>query len=554
MRIENKCIKAIIIGHAIADALGVPVEFKSRDELTRNPVVGMREYGTYHQPMGVWSDDTSMSLCALQVLADGKYDFDKVMQNFNDWYTNGYFTATGHVFDVGITCQQAINKYGVLGYKYINCGIEDEYSNGNGSLMRIHPFVLYLVGNGKSVSENIDIIFMASALTHAHERSKIACGIYAFVLEELIKNPCVDSITKGLFRAKAHLGEYKEFSSYKRIFDTGFDKLNVNQIKSSGYVVHTLEAALWCLLNTNSYKECVLKAVNLGGDTDTVGAIAGSLAGALYGYDDIPDEWLDILKRREYIEYMCDKAYNTWNKREALHKICDTHMHIVYGVDDGAEDLDMSVEMLKIAYQQGVRTVFCTSHNMNYSIYMNKYMRNYNKLCEIVKKVMPDLRLITGNEIYCNINNVFENIKALSEGTTLSLGETNYVLVEYSPLESPQNIDKTTTEFINNGYIPIIAHAERCVNILSIVHKLIEKGCLIQVNAYSFVDETDNNIKNRAKIMLKERQISFIGSDAHTIYHRAPNVKSGVTYIYENTDQEYADSICFANVEKYLNK
>jgi len=183
--------------------------------------------------------------------------------------------------------------------------LNDEMSNGNGSLMRIHPVVLYLADKDMPLQEKIEIVHTMSALTHAHERSKIGCGIYAFVLWELLKNPTMSALRDGLSKAEQFYKGQAELVHYSRLFERTFIITKREDIKSSGYIVDTLEAAVWCLLTTNSYKEAVLKAVNLGDDTDTVAAITGGLAGALYGYDAIPQEWRNNLLKREYIEKMC---------------------------------------------------------------------------------------------------------------------------------------------------------------------------------------------------------------------------------------------------------
>ena len=315
-----KTAKAVMVGHAIGDALGVPVEFLSREDLKENPVKEMLGYGTYPVPKGAWSDDTSMSLCALASLANGGIDFDEVMLNFGKWYYKDEFTPTGEMFDVGNTCSIAIDNYFVNKLPYTKCGETREYANGNGSLMRIHPFVLYLANMNINEDDKVKIVEMASALTHAHERSKMACGIYAFVLWELLNDPTKSSIVVGLNRARKYYKGYAEYETYNSklfkaignldsLIDTGKPQVGEDEIKSGGYVVHTLEAVIWCLLTTNSFSECVLKAVNLGDDTDTVAAIAGGLAGALYGYEDIPNEWKCNLIKFEEIEKMCEVVY-----------------------------------------------------------------------------------------------------------------------------------------------------------------------------------------------------------------------------------------------------
>ena len=304
-------IKSVVLGHAVGDALGVPVEFCSREELDTGPVDDMEGYGSYPYAAGAWSDDTSMSLCALDSLAKGDIDWDEIMQNFRRWIENGEYTSVGECFDAGRTCIKAIMNYLAFNPPAIESGGTDEHSNGNGSLMRILPFVLF-TEYGEYVGNWLDIIHQASAMTHAHERSKIGCGIYTIIMRQLLHDPNMDSVELGLRRAECEYREFPEFHHYKRIFASDFKDLKREDIKSTGYVVDTLEAALWCLMTTDNYQDCVLKAVNLGDDTDTVAAVAGGMAGALYGYDSIPEEWLATLMKRDYIEDMCNRAWHGW--------------------------------------------------------------------------------------------------------------------------------------------------------------------------------------------------------------------------------------------------
>ena len=303
--VENK-IRSVILGHAVADALGVPAEFADRVELDAAPVTDMEGYGTYPYPAGTWSDDTSMTLCALESMAKGSIDRVEIMDNFCRWFYNNEFTPTGECFDIGGACLSAIEKYKRLGLPPHMCGGEDERSCGNGSLMRILPFALFCE-YGEYSGDWLDIVHLASSLTHRHERCKVGCGIYSIIVRKLLCRPDKASVCVGLKRAGEVYADNPELEKYGRIFDPGFASLDRSEIKSSGYVVDTLEAALWCFLTTDNYRDCVLKAVNLGDDTDTVAAVAGGLAGALYGLDSIPAEWLDKLIKREYIEELCEK-------------------------------------------------------------------------------------------------------------------------------------------------------------------------------------------------------------------------------------------------------
>ena len=303
-------LKSVMVGHAVADAVGVPAEFKHRSVLDMAPVTDMCGYGTHHMPKGTWSDDTSMSLAALDGLAACGLHYEEIMHRFTQWVDRAAYTATDVMFDVGGTCLYAISNFvHDNSMRAVDCGEAGEFANGNGSLMRIHPFVLYAHAKGMSFAEWREVIENGSRLTHAHERSRVGCLIYAFLLLALLQDGAGrDGIAPALCRAKEALAGYGELTRYSRIFSPVFAGTPRVLIKSSGYVVDTLEAAIWCLLTTENYRDCVLKAVNLGDDTDTVAAVAGGLAGALYGYDAIPAAWRESLLRRSVIEETCARA------------------------------------------------------------------------------------------------------------------------------------------------------------------------------------------------------------------------------------------------------
>ena len=304
-----------MLGLIVGDALGVPVEFMSRTELMKNPVTGMREYGTHHQPRGTWSDDSSMALAELDSIRTlGTIDYTDMMERFSRWCMHGEYTPFGEVFDIGMATSRALMNY-AKGMAPLESGGKTEWDNGNGSLMRILPVCLYLFERQKKIctseNESIYMIHAASALTHAHVRSQMACGIYYFLVKEILEEEgsLENRLQKGMDRAyqyyRQDLSNNRELEYYKRLADLSeFKGLSKEKIKSSGYVVDTLEAAVWCLLHSHSYKETVLMAVNLGEDTDTVGAVAGGLAGLYYKEEGIPKEWIQVLQRREWIEEM----------------------------------------------------------------------------------------------------------------------------------------------------------------------------------------------------------------------------------------------------------
>jgi ADP-ribosyl-[dinitrogen reductase] hydrolase len=302
-----------ILGVAIGDALGVPVEFSSRETLQRFPVVDMRAFGVHHQPLGTWSDDSSLTFCLAESLVTG-YDLKDLASRFVNWYNYSYWTAHEQVFDVGIATSQAIHQL-AIGVDPIKAGGKDEYSNGNGSLMRILP-LLYCIKD-KPIAERFEKIKEVSSLTHGHIRSIIACFYYLEFARNLLEG-CEKfetfEKTKHLvntFLTENQIAEQKEIDLFHRLLLNPIGDYEIkpifeykeSEISSSGYVVHTLEASIWCLLNSNSYSETVLKAVNLGSDTDTTGAVVGGLAGILYGEEGILDEWkTQLVKSREIRE------------------------------------------------------------------------------------------------------------------------------------------------------------------------------------------------------------------------------------------------------------
>ena len=302
-----------MLGLIVGDALGVPVEFMSRTELMKNPVTGMREYGTHHQPRGTWSDDSSMALAELDSIRTvGTIDYTDMMERFSRWCMHGEYTPFGEVFDIGTATSRALMNY-AKGIAPLESGGKAEWDNGNGSLMRILPVCLYLFERQKKVctseNESIYMIHAVSALTHAHVRSQMACGIYYFLVKAILEEEgsLENRLQKGMDRAyqyyRQDLSNHRELENYKRLADLSeFKETPKEGIKSSGYVVDTLEAAVWCLLHSHSYKETVLMAVNLGEDTDTIGAVAGGLAGLYYKEEGIPQEWIQVLQRREWIE------------------------------------------------------------------------------------------------------------------------------------------------------------------------------------------------------------------------------------------------------------
>ena len=305
-----------IMGVVVGDALGCPVQFESRKEVSRHPVTDMRGYGTFNLPEGSWTDDSSLTIALLESIRRiGKIDLDDIMENFMNWLYDGDFTPYGQSYDIGRGTMQAIDRYS-RNRNAKKCGGGEEWNNGNGSLMRILPACIYCsvmeTSGIYSDRDAIDVIHSVGGLTHAHIRSNIACGLYFFMVKQILigEGPLQERMREGLTQGfafyESRLADKENLHYYDRLRDlTAFKSLPAEKIKSTGYVVDALEAAVWSLITTDRFDQALLKAVNLGDDTDTVGAIAGGLAGLYYGYDTIPENWLSAIKRREWIEEMC---------------------------------------------------------------------------------------------------------------------------------------------------------------------------------------------------------------------------------------------------------
>lgn len=305
-----------IIGVAIGDMLGVPVEFTARRERDADPVLGIREGGPNAQEKGTWSDDTSLTLCLASALVQshGEVDLKVIAEEFLAWKEHSKWTSHGHVFDIGQRTFRALNDlhrilesedYDSLTYLKYDAQVHE---NGNGSLMRTLP--LYFALKDTGIEKNFETIWQVSALTHGHIRSALACLMYLMMVDELIRVPYIGQAYMNMqkrmnrfFTEQSIEAEEKE--AFARILEGNIATINRNQIYSTGYVMHTLEASLWCLLTTDSFAEAVLKAVNLGEDTDTTGAVTGGLAGIFYGIDSAPKDWYQAVARIGEIEELC---------------------------------------------------------------------------------------------------------------------------------------------------------------------------------------------------------------------------------------------------------
>lgn len=309
-------MKGGLLGLAVGDALGVPVASQPRSERLKDPVTQMRGWGTHHQPPGTWSDATGISLAALESPANG-FDPEDMMEHFSRWM-DGEYRPYGEVFGAENSTVRAVERYR-RGVPAEECGGTEATDYDKGSLMRMLPMAYALYPKyGANVCRNAEArgqIGRYSALTHAHPRVKIACQMYVGTACALLSGQSVRAATQEgvLETARAYLGtrEEQELDAWMRLADLdALCRLPTPLIRSSSYVVHTLEAALYCLNTTKSCAECVLKVVNLGDDTDAVGAVTGALAGIYYGEKGIPAAWRMQIPCRGRMEELLKILYH----------------------------------------------------------------------------------------------------------------------------------------------------------------------------------------------------------------------------------------------------
>jgi ADP-ribosyl-[dinitrogen reductase] hydrolase len=270
-----------LVGLAVGDAVGTTVEFRPRGSF---PIVtDMTGGGPFRLPVGAWTDDTSMALCLADSLIKNK-NLDKadLLLRFSNWYIKGENSSTGRCFDIGNTTVTAIEEFILSGSLTNNP--EDFYA-GNGSIMRLSPAA---IANYNDVRQAVKIAKLQSETTHANIKAVCSSELLAEMLVRAFtatdKQQVVD------IECQLHWPD-----SVCDVVASGVVRKQEHEIQSTGYVIHTLEAAIWAFLNTDSFEAAVLKAVNLGGDADTIGAVVGQIAGAYYGESNIPTQWLNKL-------------------------------------------------------------------------------------------------------------------------------------------------------------------------------------------------------------------------------------------------------------------
>lgn len=287
-----------LLGLACGDAVGTTLEFQSPG--TFEPISDMVGGGPFNLRPGEWTDDTSMALCLASSLVElNGFDAHDQMLRYSRWYQYGYLSSNGQCFDIGGTVLSALRSFGLTGKPY--SGSTDEFSAGNGSIMRLAPIPMFYPDWADAIYYSGE----SSRTTHGSAECIGACQLLGSMLHKAINGQAKDEILFG-----SHFPESSNCTlpaKIEAIAQGNYRDKTHDCITGSGYVVQSLEAALWCFHQTNSYKEAILQAANFGNDADTTAAICGQIAGAYYGLNGIPEHWLTRLAKLSTIEELVDR-------------------------------------------------------------------------------------------------------------------------------------------------------------------------------------------------------------------------------------------------------
>ena len=314
-------IAGAMIGLAIGDALGLPVEFEPRSAREADPVDSLRGGGTWNLEPGYWSDDTSLALCLAESIVLRGFDPDDFGKRALAWLDGGLWSAGGQAIGAGGATMRALGRIR-SGMPAVLAGGRGENDNGNGALMRILPASAWLASFPEPA--RLRAIAAYSAVTHGHPRSILAAWLHCLLSSRLLRGEAPkDAYSSAMEEARALMPSLPialrtEAKAYARLLDGGIASVPASAIRASGYVVHCLEASIWCLLNRSDFRSTVLAAVNLGEDADTTGAVAGGLAGLAYGRAALPDEWARAIARSSEIGALAERLADLFEREAPL--------------------------------------------------------------------------------------------------------------------------------------------------------------------------------------------------------------------------------------------
>ncbi|MGL4207172.1 MAG: ADP-ribosylglycohydrolase family protein [Aeromonadaceae bacterium] len=287
--------RGCLLGLAIGDAIGTTLEFKPRGSF--QPLTDMVGGGHFCLKKGYWTDDTSMALCLGHSLVECEgFDAHDQMRRYCDWLDNGYMSSIGTCFDVGVTVSSALRRFQKTGDPF--AGARSSWSSGNGSIMRLAPLP---IAYAHDAEQAMQLAAESSRTTHGSPLCLDSCRYLASLLVQLLNGQSKPALWQSHYRAQT--------PEVAALVNGTWRSKAYDELSGTGYVIESLEAALWCFEQTDNYADCVLAAANLGQDADTTAAVAGQLAGACYGYSQIRSEWCQHLHRHQEMVALADELW-----------------------------------------------------------------------------------------------------------------------------------------------------------------------------------------------------------------------------------------------------
>ena len=296
-----------VIGLAIGEAMGVPTEFSKRELLLEKPIVKMMPKISNGIPKGAWSSGTSLTIATMDAISKSGLNYTAMADNYVRWFTTNKFCSINESFSIENTTLKSLVRYTQHMEEAYECGSDDYFDNGNGSLARVLPIAYYFAAHKDTDKKIYEVVKKTSSITHSHEVSILGCYIFVRFVMNLLKGNNKYSALNQVKRLDYSMFSKEALDEYKRILVADIAEFEIEEIKTTSFVVDTLEAAIWCFLKSESYKECAIATTNIGGDTDTIGAVAGALAGIFYGYGNIPKSYLEDLRKKDYLIELCEK-------------------------------------------------------------------------------------------------------------------------------------------------------------------------------------------------------------------------------------------------------
>ncbi len=299
----DRC-RGCLLGLAVGDALGAPLEFHPAGSF--EPIQDMIEGGRFGLAASEWTDDTAMALClADSLIACEGFDPVDQLERYLRWYRDGHLSCTGYCYGIGMTVQASLTRFERVREPY--CGSTDPFTAGNGSIMRLAPVPMFYA---QSPREAIERSGESSRTTHQAATAIDACRYFGGLIVGALGGESKETLLSDHYAPVQGVWEDQPLApEIDEIAGGSFKRRNPPEIRGSGYVVESLEAALWAFYHGDSFKDGCLLAVNLGDDADTTGAIYGQLAGAFYGESGIPETWLSKLAWRDTIAEMAERLF-----------------------------------------------------------------------------------------------------------------------------------------------------------------------------------------------------------------------------------------------------